>query len=47
MNAHRILPFGLLLLVSCDYMINQPKQKTYTPDVGPAAQPDNIVEFDH
>jgi mono/diheme cytochrome c family protein len=47
MKAYHILPFGLLLLVSCDYMINQPKQRTYTPEVGPAAQPDNIVEFDH
>ena len=46
MKAFRLLASGLLLLVSCDYMIDQPKQKTYTPEVGPAAQPDSIVEFD-
>ena len=26
-----ILLFSLVLLVGCDYMINQPKQKTYSP----------------
>lgn len=36
---------GLLLLVGCDYMIDQPKQKTYTPEVAPAEQPQGIVEF--
>ncbi len=36
---------GILLLGSCDEMISQPKQKAYSPEVGPAAQPQGIVEF--
>jgi mono/diheme cytochrome c family protein len=46
-KALRLIPVGLLLVASCDYMIDQPKQKTYSPEVGPAAQPENTVEFDH
>jgi mono/diheme cytochrome c family protein len=46
-KALRLIPLVLLLVTGCDYMIDQPKQKTYTPEVGPAAQPANIVEFDH
>jgi mono/diheme cytochrome c family protein len=46
-KVHYLLPIGLLLFAGCDYMIDQPKQKTYAPEVGPAAQPANTVEFEH
>ena len=46
MKALRLIHLGLLVLTGCDYMIDQPKQKTYAPEVGPAAQPQNTVEFD-
>ena len=45
MKPTRLLLCSLSLLVGCDYMINQPKQKAYTPEVGPAAQPENTVEL--
>ena len=47
MKALRLIPVGVLLFAGCDYMIDQPKQKTYAPEVGPAPQPENTVEFDH
>jgi mono/diheme cytochrome c family protein len=39
------LVLSSVLLVSCDYMIDQPKQKVYAPEVGPATQPQGVVEF--
>jgi mono/diheme cytochrome c family protein len=46
MRLRRILVLGVLMVAGCDYMINQPKQKDYSPDVGPAAQPAHVVEFE-
>jgi cytochrome c1 len=37
---------GTVLLAGCDYMANQPKQKVYAPEVGPAAGPDDTVAFE-
>ncbi|HEX4260123.1 MAG TPA: cytochrome c [Acetobacteraceae bacterium] len=37
---------GAVLLAGCDYMANQPKQKVYAPEVGPAAVPDDTVAFE-
>ena len=34
-----------ILLAGCDYMIDQPKQKAYSPAVGPAKAPLDTVEF--
>ncbi|MBV8399187.1 MAG: cytochrome c [Acetobacteraceae bacterium] len=45
MKPSSLVPLGLILLVGCDYMIDQPKQKAYTPEVGPATQPAGVVEF--
>ena len=45
MKPTQLLLCSLSLLVGCDYMIDQPKQKAYTPEVGPASQPENTVEF--
>ena len=41
-----ILPLAVLFaLGGCDDMSNQPKQKVYSPDVGPASIPSGTVEF--
>ena len=40
-----LLGLGLALLFGCDDMADQPKQKVYAPQVGPAAVPSNTVEF--
>lgn len=40
-----VLGLGVLLLAGCDYMIDQPKQKVYSPEVGPGAVPGDTVEF--
>jgi mono/diheme cytochrome c family protein len=45
MRKDGLLVLCAILLVSCDYMIDQPKQKVYAPEVGPAAQPEGVVEF--
>lgn len=43
----RGLIVGALLLASgCDNMVAQPKQKVYSPLVGPGPLPADIVEFD-
>ncbi len=34
-----------LTLTACDDMADQPKQRAYSPAVGPAAMPANIVEY--
>ncbi len=39
------LACALLLLCGCDDMVVQPKQKAYSPLVGPAALPADTVEF--
>ena len=44
MRARPLLALALLL-AGCDYMIDQPKQKAYTPEVGPAKQPEGTVQF--
>ena len=36
-----------LLLAGCYQMINQPKQKAYSPGVGPRQTPDGVVEFEY
>jgi mono/diheme cytochrome c family protein len=46
MKVSYAIPICILLLAGCDYMIDQPKQKTYTPKVAPASQPPDLVEFD-
>jgi mono/diheme cytochrome c family protein len=35
----------LLILAGCDDMSNQPKQKAYSPGVGPASVPSDTVEY--
>jgi mono/diheme cytochrome c family protein len=40
-----LLLAGLLLVVSCDDMTDQPKQKVYSPSVGPAEIPFGTVEY--
>jgi mono/diheme cytochrome c family protein len=40
-----LLGVGAVVLAGCDYMADQPKQKVYAPDVGPAAVPEDTVEF--
>jgi mono/diheme cytochrome c family protein len=44
-NAVAALALGLALLTGCDNMDNQPKQRAYSPLVGPAATPSDMVEF--
>jgi len=47
--SHRVawlLAAGLVLLAGCDDMAVQPKQLTYSPEVGPAALPPGTVEFE-
>ncbi len=46
MNRALALLAGVLLLCGCDNMANQPKQKAYSPGVGPATPPGNTVEFE-
>ena len=41
-----IILFIAFLLGGCDDMSVQPKQKTYSPYVGPANTPSEVVEFD-
>lgn len=36
----------LLLLSACDDMSNQPRQKQYTPEVGPAPRAPGVVQYD-
>lgn len=36
----------LALIAGCDDMVDQPKQKAYSPQVGPGAIPSDIVEFE-
>lgn len=36
----------LLLLAGCDDMSDQPKQKQYSPSVGPAQRPAGVVQYD-
>ncbi len=36
----------LLALGGCDDMSNQPRQKTYSPEVGPAQQPKSVVQYE-
>ena len=43
MKSMLFLLAGLLLLGACDDMTDQPKQKTYSPDVGPAKVPAGLV----
>jgi mono/diheme cytochrome c family protein len=40
-----LLGLGLILLAACNDMVDQPKQKAYSPQVGPAAVPSDTVEF--
>ena len=40
-----ILLAGLLLLGACDDMATQPRQKGYSPDVGPVPEPFGAIEF--
>jgi mono/diheme cytochrome c family protein len=44
-NAIAVLALCLAFLAGCDNMDNQPKQKAYSPLVGPAAAPGDTVEF--
>lgn len=36
----------LLLLAACDDMSNQPRQKQYAPEAGPASRADGVVKYD-
>ena len=40
-----VFGLGLAMLLGCDNMADQPKQKVYAPQVGPANMPSNTVEF--
>ncbi len=40
-----ILLAWLVLLAACDDMATQPRQKGYSPDVGPVPEPSGAVEF--
>jgi hypothetical protein len=44
-NAIAVLALCLAFLAGCDNMDNQPKQKAFSPLVGPAAAPGDTVEF--
>ena len=44
-NAVAVLALCLALLTGCDNMDNQPKQKVYSPQIGPAPIPSDTVEF--
>jgi mono/diheme cytochrome c family protein len=45
-GARCLVILALLIASGCDDMVAQPKQKVYSPLVGPAAIPAGIVEFD-
>jgi mono/diheme cytochrome c family protein len=45
MRSTVLMLVGLLALGGCDTMDTQPKQKTYTPNVGPEKIPAGIVEY--
>jgi mono/diheme cytochrome c family protein len=45
MRAALILLAILTALASCDDMSEQPKQRPYSPAVGPAVTPANVVEY--
>lgn len=45
MTCRLALPLTLLSLAACDDMSVQPKQKNYSPLVGPAAIPEGTVQF--
>ena len=40
-----VFGLGLAMLLGCDDMADQQKQKVYAPQVGPATVPSNTVEF--
>jgi mono/diheme cytochrome c family protein len=44
-HAVTLLALCLAFLAGCDNMDNQPKQKAYSPLVGPAPVPSDTVEF--
>ena len=44
-NTIAVLALCLAFLAGCDNMDNQPKQKAYSPLVGPAGVPNDTVEF--
>ncbi len=44
-NAIAVLAMCLAFLAGCDNMDDQPKQKAYSPLVGPAPVPTDTVEF--
>jgi mono/diheme cytochrome c family protein len=46
MRAAILLLVGLVLVAACDDMTDQPKQKPYSPLVGPAQIPADTVEYD-
>lgn len=45
MRSPILLLASLLVLGGCDSMDTQPKQKTYSPEVGPANVPADTVEY--
>jgi len=45
MRAGLLLAVLSIALAACDDMSAQPKQRTYSPAVGPAATPANVVEY--
>jgi mono/diheme cytochrome c family protein len=45
MRSVILLLVGLAVLSTCDDMTRQPKQKAYSPDVGPARIPSDTVEY--
>jgi mono/diheme cytochrome c family protein len=44
-HAAWLLGLGLMLLAGCNDMVDQPKQKVYSPEVGPARVPSDTVQF--
>jgi mono/diheme cytochrome c family protein len=44
-TARALLGLCLMALAGCNDMSTQPKQKTYSPLVGPAAEPEGMVEY--
>jgi mono/diheme cytochrome c family protein len=45
MRPSAALVLTLLLLVGCNDMVTQPRQKQYSPEVGPAPRPAGTVAF--
>jgi mono/diheme cytochrome c family protein len=43
--ARALLGLCLMALAGCNDMSTQPKQKAYSPLVGPAAEPEGMVEY--